>query len=218
MVEELLKIIGEAYPLTKVDAGEFQKMKVSGMNFTAIPYDAEGLGRVSVMKASGMMGLMKMQSLLINPFYVDAPLVSCDFICAMGKNTLYLEPFNTQLEAEFDESGMLAVKKQYAELEDKDPGQHWYDDLHMESMIFKCGSKCQEKMTELVLDYFRAYIAAAQKAPACDDARKRRKAAEYNDGLIEHGGPATDPYIKKFGREKTGEFFRKVMFGCSNKY
>ena len=216
MVEPLLSILGSTYPLTKVDAGEFRKMKVSGMDFTVTPYDAKGLGRVCVMDVSGMLGLMKMQTLIVNPFCVDAPLLSLDAISAMGKETLFLEPFNTQLAASFDESGMLAVREKYASIPDKDPGQHWYDSLHLRSATFKSGKKCRAELESLAEDYYRAYLAAVREMPACDEAEKRRKAAEYSEGLAEHGGPATDPFIKKYGREKTTQFFRTVLFGTGD--
>ena len=42
---------------------------------------------------------------------------------------------------------------------------------------------------------------------------KKAKAAIYSNGLIENGGPATDPFLQAFGKEKTKEFFEKVLFG-----
>jgi hypothetical protein len=42
---------------------------------------------------------------------------------------------------------------------------------------------------------------------------KKAKAAEYSDGLIKNGGPSTDVFKKEFGDEKTGRYFREVLFG-----
>ena len=33
------------------------------------------------------------------------------------------------------------------------------------------------------------------------------------EGLLEHGRPSTDVFKKKFGDKKTGELFRKILFG-----
>ena len=46
------------------------------MTFTIKAYKAEGLGHVSVMRAKGFFGLMKMDTLIVNPTYVDLPLYS----------------------------------------------------------------------------------------------------------------------------------------------
>lgn len=214
MIDQLLKIIDKAYPLTELEAGEFKKLKVSGMNFAITPYDAKGLGRVCIMDVTGMMGLMKMQTLIVNPFSVDAPLLSYDRMLVMGKDNLYLEPFNTLLGDGFDESEMVRVMNQFAALPDKDPGEHWYDYMRLKASICKSGKKIGDGLNSLAAQYYAAYIAAVQKAPACDEALKRKKAAVYSDGLIENGGPATDPFLKQFGKEKTREFFRKVLFGA----
>ncbi len=42
---------------------------------------------------------------------------------------------------------------------------------------------------------------------------KKEKASLYSNGLIENGGPATDPFIQSFGKEKTKKFFKEVLFG-----
>ena len=57
--------------------------------------DAMCLGRVSYMKAKGMMGLMNMESLIINPFEIDVPLFSLDLIKVLGKYTLCMEMYDT---------------------------------------------------------------------------------------------------------------------------
>ena len=72
---ELLKTIGEKYPLKPMDAGEFSSLKASGMQFAIEAYEAEGLGHVSYMQAKGFFGLMKMDTLIINPKELDLPLL-----------------------------------------------------------------------------------------------------------------------------------------------
>ncbi len=67
MTNKLLNIIKSKYPLTELDVGGFATLKANGMKFTVEAYKAEGLGHVSVMKAKGFFGLMKMDTLIINP-------------------------------------------------------------------------------------------------------------------------------------------------------
>lgn len=212
--DKLLERIGKEYPLHTVDPGEFGRLKVSGMHFTVTPYDADGLGRVCVMDVNGMLGLMKMQTVIVNPFAIDAPMLSCDRILAMGNETLYFEIYDTRLEAPFGETGLEAVKAKYADLPDKDPGAHWYDGMRLGCSVFKAGKKITSRVDALTLDYCAAYLAELRRAPACDPAEKREKAGQYSRGLIANGGPATDPFVKQFGKEKTAAFFRNVLFGA----
>ena len=74
MTATLLNKIGERYPLKAIDAGEFASLSAAGMKFEISAYYAEGLGHVSVMRAKGFFGLMKMDTLIINPVEIDLPL------------------------------------------------------------------------------------------------------------------------------------------------
>lgn len=57
-MQNMLKVLGESFPLEQLSTGEFSKIKVSGMNFTIEKYYAKGLGNVSVMQAAGFFGLI----------------------------------------------------------------------------------------------------------------------------------------------------------------
>ena len=71
-----------------------------------------------------------------------------------------------------------------------------------------------ERYDAIAADYVEAYLAAAQLAEPCDAAQKRRKASAYSEGLLEHGGPATDPVKAAMGEEFTAELFRQTLFGA----
>lgn len=213
MDKKLLEMIGTQYKLTQCDAGELGTFKVKGMNFVTTHYNAEGLGSVSVMKAKGMMGLMEMTTLIINPFEIDAPLISYDAIKAFSKNILYLEMFDTCLEKGFDTSKLEEINKAAAEIPDHDLGEHWYDPMRVGTPVCKeAKKKDKPQMDSMCLEYFRAYAEALKKVPACDVKAKKEKAAEYSEGLLKNGGPATDPVKAELGEEKAAEFFRKVLF------
>jgi hypothetical protein len=67
MTDKLLDLIGKKYTLCPISAGEFASLKAKGMTFSVSAYTAEGLGHVSVMRAKGFFGLMKMDTLMIVP-------------------------------------------------------------------------------------------------------------------------------------------------------
>lgn len=112
MTDVLLDLLNKKYPLTDLDVGEFSKMKVSGMKFCVSAYRAEGLGHVSVMKAKGFFGLMKMDTLIIVPDKKDLPLYSYDRILAMGNDTLIIELYDT-VAGSFDASALEKAKTSF---------------------------------------------------------------------------------------------------------
>ena len=212
MAEKLLNIIKGSYSLTPLDCGEFGKMKVSGMDFEISAYRAKGLGHISIMRAKGMMGLMKMDTLIINPTEIDLPLYSYDRIFAMGNDTLITELYATTLGDYSDES-LSQVKKGYTDLAERDPGEHWYDSIKLPSSISKKGKKKHTaRLDELTLRHFEAYLASSN-TPVTDREAKQNKARVYTDGLITKGGPSTDVFKKSIGEAKTRALFENILFG-----
>ncbi len=214
MVDSLVTMIGQKHPLTRLDCGEFAKMRVNGMSFSVRAYKAAGLGHVSVMRAVGFFGLMKMDTLIINPTELDLPLYSYDHISAMGNETLIVELYDTLL-GEYDESRMLEVKarKKYSALPERDPGEHWYDSIKLASSISKKGKKKHLPLIFSLTDqHFEAYIKSSG-SPVTDPAAKQKKASVYVEGLLTKGGPSTDVFKKGIGDILTRQLFEQILFG-----
>jgi hypothetical protein len=189
-------------------------MKVSGMKFSIRAFKAEGLGHVSVMTASGFFGLMKMDTLIINPTELDLPLYSYDRIIAAGNDTLIIELYDTIL-GEFDEEKLLKIKEGYPDLPERDPGEHWYDSIKLKSSISKKGKamNVENGFLYLTMEHLNAYLYSGEVKTVKNSAKKLEKASLYVNGLIEKGGPSTDVFKKSIGEEKTRKLFEKVLFG-----
>ena len=216
MTDKLLNLMNTRYSLTPIDIGEMAKLKANGMTFTVSAYCAEGLGHVSVMRAKGFFGLMKMDTLIINPEAVDLPLYSYDRIFAAGNDTLIVELYDS-LVGECNLSGMNAVKTKYSHLPERDSGVHWYDSIKLAESISKKGKKEHTRdMDDLTVSHFQAYF-DAPAVPVTNVAAKRVRASAYVEGLLQHGGPSTDVFKKKFGEEMTAKLFRTVLFGTEVK-
>ena len=216
MVNRLLDAIEKNYPLTEQDVGDFRQLKANGMKFSIRAFQADGLGWVSVMTASGFFGLMRMDTFIINPTEVDMPLLSYDRVHAMGNDTLIYELYDT-LVGQPDLSELDKAKGRTKLLPDHDLGKHWYDDIKLPQSFSK---KCKKIQTPLFNDaayqYLVAFLNAAKAAPACDAEAKREKASVYVEGLLSNGGPSTNVFKKSLGAEKTAELFRHTLFGTQN--
>ena len=214
MTDKILKLINSKYVLREIDCGEFSSMKVSGMKFSIRAFKAEGLGHVSVMQAVGFFGLMKMDTLIINPTEIDLPLYSYDRILAMGNDTLIVELYDTVVDS-FSEDAILRIKEGYGYLPQRDPGEHWYDSIKLESSLSLRGGakKFSDKFTQLASAHAKAYVFTPDIRAVEDRANKLEKARYYVNGLIEKGGPSTDVFKKSIGEEKTRELFESILFG-----
>lgn len=212
MAEKLLKILESRYPLAVCDPGEFSTLKAGGMRFTVEAYEAQGLGHVSVMRAAGFFGLMKMESLIVHPRERDLPLYSYDRIHAMGSEVLLIELCNTTV-SEFSAPELDAVLERCAAYPDRDPGVHWYDSLRLPQSVSKKGKKKdREAFDRIAREHLSAWL-DAKCPPLTDRAAKAARDAAYVEGLLTHGGPSTDVMKKTLGQEKTEKLFRQVLFG-----
>lgn len=212
MISKLLNALQEKYTLTELEVGEFSTLKASGMKFAVSAFYAKGLGHVSVMRAKGFFGLMKMDTLMITPTDIDLPLYSYDRIYAMGNDTLIVELYDTLVNP-LDLSTLDDVKSKYTHLAERDPGTHWYDDIKFKESISKKGKKAQTNdFDALALEHFNAYL-TSPATEVSDKAKKQELSARYVDGLLSQGGPSTDVFKKQLGVEKTKQLFEKVLFG-----
>ena len=83
-------------------------------------------------------------------------------------------------------------------------------------MSKKTGKKSLAELGKGLADYLQAYLSIADKTPELSAdllEQKRIKTDSYVTGLLEQGGPSTDVFVKKLGREKTEKLFREVLFG-----
>lgn len=212
MTNKLLDLIKAKYPISELDVGEFATLKANGMKFSVSAYKAEGLGHVSVMTAKGFFGLMRMDTLIVNPTEKDLPLYSYDRIFAMGNDTLIVELYDTMLE-KYDDAALELAKSKYATIPERDPGEHWYDNIKLSSSISKKGKREHTPaLDKLTLEHFEVYV-AFDAATVENSAAKKEKASVYVNGLLEKGGPSTDVFKKNLGIEKTTKLFKEILFG-----
>lgn len=216
MTNKILELIKKNHTLTPKSVGDFKTFKAKGMTFQCSAFDAEGLGHVSVMRAKGFFGLMKMDTLVVAPIDKDLPLLSYDRIYSMGNDTLFIELFDTMGDNKVSLSSIANVKSRFAHLperlsEGEDP-KHWYDDIRFPETTSKKGKKGDTAgFDAYTLEYVSAYLSL--EGDACDAAEKIARTEVYASGLISQGGPATDVFKQEFGEEKTGEIIRRVLFG-----
>lgn len=215
MTDKLLEKIAEHYPLTEQPAGEYGALKANGMRFRIRTYQAEGLGTVSVMTAAGFFGLMKMDTLIINPTQIDMPLLSYDRVHAMGNDTLIYELYDTMVNPK-TLATVAQVREDHAALPDHDLGTHWYDSIKLPQSLSKKGKKLHTVPFDvLTCQYMDAFLSDAATAARCDETAKQEKASIYVEGLLSHGGPSTDVFKKALGEEKTAYLFRHILFGTA---
>ncbi len=214
---DLLPILSRHFTLTPCDTGKYAAFKAGPLKVSTRRYEAAGLGSVSVLEGSAMLGLMKLVTVVINPWQRDIPLFSFDEIGVMKNGTWLVEYYNTVAPGvRLDMSALQAVKDSLAAVGEYPMGQHWYDDIRYSCSIAKKDKASQRPAVAQALNKaLAAYAAMAAAAPALSgDAvmEKQRRTAAYVDGLLSNGGPSTDAFVKAIGKAETEDLFTGVVF------
>ncbi len=158
ILDTLMSAIHKAHPIKENDIGEFKFLKAPLMKFDIESYDAEGLGHVSLMSMNAFFGLMKMDTIIINPKNKDLPLLSYDRVYVMGKDTLIVELYDTRAERT-PMPKLSAVAKEADKYPQNDVGEHWYDNIKLpESISLKASKDFESKFDGVAIDVMKAYL------------------------------------------------------------
>ena len=146
MLEKLLDAIKARFPLTE-NEGSTRQFQVMGMTFEARAYAARGLGHVGVMTAQGP---MQMETLVINPFERDAPILSYDRIHGMGQETVIAEMYDSLLGDSFCADGIVQTLGESAAILEKEQ-EDWYAPLIVRPWLHRKGNteEAEQKLKAL---------------------------------------------------------------------
>ncbi len=213
--EMFRKKLEQRYVLRPIDLKEDAVLKKSGMTFRLSCYDAEGLGHFFCMDMSGMLGLMKMETVILAVETKKVPLINIDYIKAMGKETMMAEYYDTAKDniPEGIEKEFFSILNEDKVLEDYPSGDHWYNDILLPFTYRKKGKKMTEhflKVGEREVDTFLRFIDKAENA---SKEERQRYTLNFARSLLDNGGPAVDQFTRLFGKEKAEKVVREYMYG-----
>lgn len=117
MINKILSMMKKEYRLKSLDAGVFHKLVVRGMDFEINSYEAQGVGRVATVCASGLFGLIKRDVLIVSPLNKEAAVVSYERVVSFGKDTVILSRYDLVNDVQYVKE--VGRKKQKEQLDAK---------------------------------------------------------------------------------------------------
>ncbi len=211
-METIENIFGKYFELSKLDIGEFAKMKVGPMKFNIACYDVKGIGRLSILKGKAMLGLMKTDAIMLTVFTKDVPLFSYDAIEVMKNETVIIECYDT-LKEKTDYPSLQAIKEKLKDVPAYQAKPAWYDPIRLSVSTANKSKKDKVLFGETVEAYLNEFCKIIKEAKDINPEEKKALQAVYVNGLLKHGGASTDVFVKNIGKEKTEKLYRKYLFG-----
>lgn len=222
-IDAVLSELEEHYTVTKLDAGEYEEMKLFGlMKFDVDQYEIEQLGNLSIMRVN--MGVMQMATAVITPRDKNMPLLSADYMYILSNRKCYLEFYDVVKEKDQQYNQLLGAlsnaQESYVHLENIETTPAWYQHL-LTVTTYKTGkASADADLEKMLVDSLHVYLEHSKQLPLLSEEDKSTKQTitlEYTDGLIEKGGISTDVFKKALGDEETKKFFDQVFFGTAVK-
>ena len=204
-----INLFAQRGTMTSRDVSPWQTFSGKGMRFHLQSYDWADCACLSHLTMRAIGGLMTMETIICSPYAKDLPLFSYDGINALGRKTVFLEFYDTQV-APVDLSPLMAVKEKYALLKDKPLKPAWYDALRLPPCTFKVGR--DPRLPQLVSGMATAYLDLFAAAREVDRQKKTAKTSTYVEALIANGGPAINAVRGMLGNEAAEEMFRRFLF------
>ena len=214
MVRKLLDVVQNEYKCKKVDIGVFDTVKAEGSTFHTESYNAEGLGRVTLIEMTGFLKLWRAQSFFVTPLDKDAPIFYYHRHGRKGNDVLKIEIINTFLKRVALEE-LDAVQEKHAGVTEVEDKEEWYDDMKLPQSTVKRVKKEEGALLDAVVeDYFAAYMKEVAKSKDCERSQKKQKVEKLVKGLAEQSGMAiTQFFLSYYDHNVTAKLCTDVLFG-----
>ncbi len=217
----VLESLEKHYEIFKTDCGEFADRKTFPFRIKTHTFSVKNLGHLCIMQAKSNLGLVKMQTVEIVPFYKDAPIFSYDRIKMAGNEIFIVEFYDTFIDKNQPpyrrhEEKLCEIKESLKIIPQYSSGAHWYDFMHLPMTVQKKAKKCGvqfNKAFEAMLVEYVNLVKDSEVLAGNQFEEKHRKVQFLADGLLTNGGPVVNTFNKLFGQEKTADFIRNCFFG-----
>ena len=213
--ETVKECLSGCFSMQREELGADARLSKRGMMFTTEAYAVDGVGHLCIMRMKAMLGLMKMETVVLSVTMKDLPLLNLDWVGVAGKETQIAELYDTQL-APLGEGALAAfhkIRDRDADLPDYSAGKaHWYDDILYPCSYAKTGRGVSQRLSRAAREYIGRYIELLSAAPPCGEAKKE-KVRSFAETLVSQGGPAVDTVTKLFGEETARRMILRHMYG-----
>ena len=208
--------LSQTYDLKQLDLGADARLSKKGFTFETEAYEFSEIGHFCVMRMKAMLGLMRMETVILSVTHKDMPLINLDNVKAFGKETQIVELYDTQLAFEPDDlqRAFQRIQARDADIADYvSEGTHWYDDILYPCSYHKKGKGVSDRLAQAARDCADTYISLLASAPACDPTKKQAQTRAFAEKLFASGGPAVDQVTRLFGRDTAQRLILRYMYG-----
>ena len=208
-------VLATSYPMEQRDLGADTKVGRNGVRLQIAAWDVCGFGHLSTLHMSALLGLMRMETAILAPTCVDAPILTVDWVSAMGTEVQIIRLFDVQLRSWPDayQREFRNIAQRLEKLPDVVLEPSWYDEIMYDCSCLKQGRGVTNKLARAAEDYLATYAAMAATLPSCDQEQKTGKVRDFARRMYSEDSVTVRQATKHMGEDAAQRIIVQHLYG-----
>lgn len=217
-INKILESFSSKTKLEEVDLENKASYKVGPIKVHFRKFKLDEFTSLSILEGKGMLGLIKVNTVVLTSSFKDIPLFSYDFMNMMGKKYYLYEMYDTFVENKKDYSSYISSSNPIKDIKDYKPSESEMDKYLLSETIRKNPHTKEEMklLDEQTERFINLVIEEYLSSKEVNVEEKQNKNAKYVYDLLTYGGVSTDLFTKKLGIETTKEIYEHILFGIKD--
>lgn len=211
----VLRELQKNYQVKKQNIGAGAILKGNNLLIETQSYEIEKLGHLCILTMSGLMGLLRMETVVLSVREKDVPLIKMDAVQFASFKSRTVGLYDTLLSPLDGELERLCtiIKKKDSDLKDYEAEDHWVSSVKLPFSYAKATNRKSTRTELSSMKYLQAFLMEAENAEACDPAAKAEKIRSFAQGFLNSDEPMVVEMRRMFGDQPTERLVLDDMFG-----
>ncbi len=217
-INKILELFSSKTKLEEIDLKSKASYKVGPIKVHFRKFKLDENTSLSILEGKGMMGLIKLNTVVLTSSSKDIPLFSYDMMHMMGKKYYLYEIYDTFVEEKKDYSSYITSSFPIKDIENYQPKESEMDKYLLPSSVRKLAHSKSDLalLEEQTNRYFNLVINEYLSSKDVNVEQKHQKNENYVHDLLTFGGVSTDLFVKKLGKETTKDIYETILFGIKD--
>lgn len=217
-VNKILELFSSKIKLEEIDLKNEATYKVGPIKARFRKFKLDEFTTLSTLEAKGILGLIKINTVVLTSSIKDIPLFSYDFMVMMGKKYYFFEMYDTFVGEKKDYSSYITSSNSIKDIDDYKPNESEMDKYLLSESIRKNPHSKEDfnRLEEQTVRFINLAIEEYLSSSEINVKEKYKNNENYVHNLLTCGGASTNLFIKKLGLETTKEIYEHILFGIKD--
>ena len=217
-INKILELFSNKIKLEEVDLESKASYKVGPIKVHFRKFKVDEHTYLSILEGKGMLGLIKLNTVIFSSASKNMPLFSYDMMHMMGKKYYLYEVYDTLVDEKKDYSEYISKCEDVKDIPNYETSPSEMDKYLLPCSVRKLARNKSDLslLEEQTSRYFNLIINEYFSSNDADVEKKIQINQDYVTGLLNHGGASTNLFIKKLGKKTTTDIYEHILFNTKD--